>query len=120
MLQIGKLHPRVHRANVDFRAERNDGDRDQRQRHRQEGRHQVEELVDVRGDQAFLGNQLHHVGQRLQQSVRAHAVRSHAKLDMRDHLALDPLQIRERGKKHEGDHRHLDEGDYKEIEKVHG
>ena len=66
---------------------------DQRERHGQERRQQVEELVDVRRDQVFLGEQLDDVGQRLQQAVRADAVRAEAQLDVREHLALDPLQV---------------------------
>ena len=113
--EIGELHPGGHRADGDLRAERNHGDRNQRQHHGHKRRQQIEELVDVRREHAFLGDQLHHVGQRLQQSVRSHAIRTHAQLDVRDHFALDPLQVCERGEQHEGDHRHLDEAEYIEI-----
>ena len=88
----------------------------QRQGDGQERRQQVEQLVDVRRNQVFLGDQLDDVGQRLQQAVRAHAVGAEAHLDVRDHLALHPLQVGERGQKHEGDHRRLDQAEY---EKVH-
>ena len=51
----------------------------------------------MRRHQVFLGDQLDDVGQRLQQSVRAHAVRPRAHLNVRDHLALHPLQVGQRG-----------------------
>ena len=104
-----------HAEDADLGAERNDGDRNQRDRDRQERRQQIEELVDVRRNQVFLGDQLDDVGQRLQQPVRSHRARPDAHLDVRDHLALDPLQVGQRGHEHKRDDRGFDEGDDEEI-----
>ena len=61
----------------------------------------------MRRQHVFLGEQLDDVGQRLQQSVRTHAARTDAQLDVRDHLALDPLQVGERRQQNERDHEQL-------------
>ena len=84
----------------DLRTEGDHADRDQRDGDRKEWRQQVEERVDVRRDEAFLREQLDDVGERLQQPMRPDAIRAEAKLDVREHLALDPLQIRQRGHEH--------------------
>ena len=81
-------------------AERDHGDRDQREQHRDKRRQEIEDLIDMRRQHVFLGKQLDDVGQRLQQSVRTNAPRTDAKLDVRDDLALDPLQIGQRRHQH--------------------
>ena len=73
-------------------------------------------LVHVRRNQVFFGDQLDHVGQRLQQAVRSHAIRAGTHLDVRDHLALHPLQVREHGHQHGENHQRFDHGDVDEIE----
>ena len=65
-------------ADVDLGAERNHGDRDQREHHGDERRQEIENFVDVRRNHVFLGDQLDDVGQRLQQAVRSHAARADA------------------------------------------
>jgi hypothetical protein len=83
-------------ADVDLGSERDHGNRDQRERDGEKRRQKIENLVDVGRYHIFLGHELDDVGERLQQSVRSHAARADAKLDVRDHLALDPLQVGER------------------------
>ena len=97
------------RRSLISRAERDHRDRDQREHHRDERRQEVEDLVHVRRHHVFLGDQLDDVGQRLQQAVRTHAARSDAQLDVRDHLALDPLQVGERGQQNERHHGGFDD-----------
>src|SRR4051812_20970024 len=63
----------------------------------------------------FFGEQLDDIGQRLQQAMRTHSIRPDSKLDVRDNLSLDPLQIRERGHQHERDQPGLDQGQDKKI-----
>ena len=93
-------------------AERNHRNRNQRHGDGEERREQVEELVDVGRHQVFLGDQLDHVGQRLQQPVRADARGPDAHLDVRDDLAFHPLQIRQRGQQNERhDDASLDQAD---------
>ena len=103
IVQVGQLHVRLDAEDFDLRTERDDADRDQRDRDGEERRQQIEELVDVRRDEAFFGEQLDDVGERLQQAVRTDAIRAQAQLDVREHLALDPLQIGQRGHEHRHD-----------------
>ena len=70
--------------------------RDQRNSDGEKRRQQIEERVDVGRNEAFFGEQLDNVRQRLQEPMRADAVRAQAQLDVRQNLALDPLQIRQR------------------------
>ena len=124
-IEIGQLHRggdgrNVHRAEIDRReaqlgAERNHGDGNQREQHRDKWRQKPEHFVHVGRHHVFLGDQLDDVGQRLQQSVRTHAPRSDAQLDVSQHLALQPLQVRERGQQNEGHHRGFDDGQNEEI-----
>ena len=78
------------------RAERNQRDGRERQRQRQKRREHVDELIRSRRRDVLLEKELHAVGQRLQQSVRAHVVRAPARLDVRDDLALEPGEVRQR------------------------
>ena len=100
---------------VNFGAERNHRNRKQRHGDGEKRRQQVEELVDVRRNQVFFGDQLDDVGQRLQQPVRADARRAQAHLDVGDHFALHPLQIGQRGQQDGGHHRRLDEAEEEEV-----
>ena len=72
-------------------------------------------MLTLRRDDAFLGHQLDEVRQRLQQSVRTHAVRSGTQLNVRQHLALDPRRGRRSRQKHDGDQRGFDEAEDEEV-----
>ena len=74
----------------------------------QDRRGKIEDLVDVRREDTLLGNQLDHIGQRLQQTMRAHARRTHAHLHVRDHLPLHPLNIGKRRQQNKRDEGKLD------------
>src|SRR5690606_8401222 len=76
---------------------------------------QIKEQVYGRRNETFLGQQFDHVGKRLQKTVRTDAVRPHSELDMRQHLAFDPLQVSERGQKDKRNQTRLDETDDEKI-----
>src|SRR5690606_34048598 len=69
-------------------AERNHGPTDQRQNEGQQGREDEHHPVGAGGDPRFLEDQLHAVGDRLQQPEGTDDVGAAPKLYGRDHLAL--------------------------------
>ena len=100
---------------LNFGAEGNHGDGNQRHGHGQEGRQQIDKFVDVRRKQIFLGDELDDVRERLQQPVRAHPRGPQAHLNVRDHFALDPLQIGQRSEKDKSDDSRFDDADDEEF-----
>ena len=65
-----------------------------RDRHqRDHGGHDEQHLVGLAGNHDFLGQQLEHVGERLQQPLETDAVRAHAHVHGADHLALPVRQV---------------------------
>jgi hypothetical protein len=72
--------------------------------------------MNVRGKQVLFGEQLDYIGKWLEQTMRAHALRADAHLNMSNDFALHPLQISERSQQDEGDNPRLDEAQH---EKVH-
>src|SRR5579872_2661115 len=103
-------------ADVDFAAERNNRNGDEREKHGDKRRKKIEDLVDMRWQHVLFGEQLDDVRQRLKQSMRADPSWPDAQLDMRNNLALDPLQVSEGGHQHERDDGRFDEG---KNQKVH-
>jgi hypothetical protein len=69
----------------------------------------------VRRKHAFLRDQLNDIGERLQQAMRTDARRPHAHLHVRDHFALDPLQVSKRRQQDERNDRGLNERDDDEF-----
>src|SRR4029079_16752588 len=92
-------------------AERDHAERRER-RERGENRRADVEHVDRGGrEEALLTDQLHQVGDRLQQAERADAVRAVAELHAREHLALDPGHVGEREHHEVDDQGRLDQRD---------
>ena len=75
------------------------------------GASDVERLIDVRRRQVFLEEELHAVGQRLQQPERADARGSPAVLDAADNLALQPDGVGHGGQQHDQRDHDLDQRD---------
>ena len=102
MLRSGDAEINVVAFKVDgIGAEWNDRDRSERERQGQQRREIVDELIDARGRGIFLEKKFQAVGQRLQQAVRADAMRSPARLNVRDDFALEPGEIGVDGEHHE-------------------
>ena len=86
-------------------------DRGNGQRQGQKRRQRIDETVRARGRHVLFEQELQAVGQRLQQSVRADAVGSHAALDVRRYFALEPDDVGQRGQQNEKQHHDLDQRD---------
>src|ERR1700738_2367579 len=72
----------------------------QREGQCQQRRKIVDELVDAGGGGIFLEKELQPIRQRLQQPVWPDAMRSPARLNVRDNFALEPGEIRVNGQNH--------------------
>ena len=107
-----------------LRPEGNHGDRRDGQRQRQKRREKIGEFVRARRRHVFLEQKFHAIGQRLQQAVRADAIRSPSRLDVRHDFALEPGEIRQRRQQHEKQHddfrQHDDQKRMLRGEFVHG
>ena len=79
----------------------NHGDRRNGQRQRQKRRQKISKFVRARRRHVFFEQEFDAIGQRLQQAVRTHAIRSPSRLNMRHDFALEPGQIGERRQQHE-------------------
>ncbi len=99
--------------------EGNHGNRDQGHGQGQDGRKNVEALVHVVRHQVFLQDELDAVGQRLQQSERAHARGSPAVLYAGHQLALQQRGVSHAGEKDEDYQRNLDDGSENECFQFH-
>jgi hypothetical protein len=116
-VEVGQPQVGLHAEDLDLRAEWNDDDRDQRDRHGEKRRQQIEERVGAGGHDTLLRQQLEDIGDGLQQAVRADAIGARAQLNMRQHLALDPLQVGQSRQQREQHDRGFDQA---EEEEVHG
>ncbi len=83
------------------RAEGNQSERGERERQREKRRESINETIRSGRRHVFLKKEFQAVGQRLEQSVRADAVRPPARLDARDDFALEPGQVSQRRHHHE-------------------
>ena len=88
--------PALMSASTSVRRERNHRPRGQRGRQRHDRRDQEQALARAGRDDDFLEQQLHPVGDRLQQAERPDAVRADAHLHLADHLALGAASGRRR------------------------
>src|SRR5262249_12365267 len=92
---------RIRNPEIDFLAEKLErlrtkgdyGERSERKRKSEERRKVVDKTVDARGGRIFFKQELKAVGGGLQKAVRADAVRSPARLDMRDDFAFEPCEV---------------------------
>ncbi len=98
-----------------FGAKRDDGNGREAEGQRQERREEVNKAVGGRGRGVFLEKKLEAVGERLEEAVRAHAVRAPARLNVRDDLALKPGEISENGEHDKEQHDAFDERGKKEC-----
>ena len=101
-VEVGELHGGREGPDFHFGSERDDGDRDQREHHGDEGGEEVEEFVDVGWEHVLFGEELDHVGERLEESMGSDAAGSDAELDVGEDFSLDPLDVGERGEENEG------------------
>src|ERR1019366_3480655 len=76
----------------------------------QKWREEISELVRAGGRHVLFKQELDTVGQRLQQPMRTHAVRTPSRLNMRHDFALEPRQIRQRRQQHEEHNDNLRQG----------
>jgi len=88
-------------GDVDEIADRNHGDRREREDHRHHGRGDEQRLVDVRRRKIFFQQKFDSVRGRLQQAERAYPRWSPAILHVADDLALKPNRVGHRSKQDE-------------------
>ena len=98
-------------ADLPARSERDHRERRQRGEGGDARREDVEDVDGGAGEEALLPDQLHQVGDRLQEPERAGPVRAVAELHPAHHLALGQRQVREGGHDEVDDDHALDHGD---------
>ena len=76
-----------------IRPKRNNGDGSQRERQRKQWREVIHEFVHAGGRGVFFEEEFQAIRQWLEQPVRTNAMRSPARLDVRDDFAFEPRQI---------------------------